>query len=91
MECWNLNYDAALDMFYDPGLSSGGFKKRTFAEKKHISGRWFQPTPLKIVVIIPTIVVIYGYMMGLQHIIYIYMSGWWYTYPSEKYESQLGL
>jgi hypothetical protein len=52
-------------MFYDPGLSSGGFKKRTFAEKKHISGRWFQPTPLKIVVIIPTIVVIYGYMMGL--------------------------
>ena len=60
-------------MFYDPGLSSGGFKKRTFAEKKHISGRWFQPTPLKIVVIIPTIVVIYGYMMGLQHIIYIYI------------------
>ena len=21
---------------------------------------------------------------------YIYVSGWWYTYPSEKYESQLG-
>ena len=20
-----------------------------------------------------------------------YISGWWYTYPSEKYESQLGL
>jgi len=20
-----------------------------------------------------------------------YFSGWWYTYPSEKYESQLGL
>ena len=21
----------------------------------------------------------------------LWMSGWWYTYPSEKYESQLGL
>jgi hypothetical protein len=20
-----------------------------------------------------------------------YITGWWYTYPSEKYESQLGL
>ena len=24
-------------------------------------------------------------------IIHIYISGWWLTYPSEKYESQLGL
>ena len=22
---------------------------------------------------------------------YVIISGWWYTYPSEKYESQLGL
>jgi hypothetical protein len=32
-----------------------------------------------IVVVIPIIVVIYGYMLG-----YISISGWWYTYPSEK-------
>jgi len=24
-------------------------------------------------------------------IFHIYVTGWWYTYPSEKYESQLGL
>ena len=27
-------------------------------------------------------------MVSMIHIIYIY--GWWLTYPSEKYESQLG-
>ena len=21
---------------------------------------------------------------------YVFLPGWWYTYPSEKYESQLG-
>jgi hypothetical protein len=31
------------------------------------------------------VVIIYPY------IYIIYTSGWWYTYPSEKYESQLGL
>ena len=42
---------------------------------------------IEIVAIIPIIVVIYGLYDGL----YIYISGWWYTYPSEKYESQMGL
>ena len=27
----------------------------------------------------------HGYMMGYND-----HTGWWYTYPSEKYESQLG-
>ena len=43
-----------------------------------------------IVVIIPIIVVIYIWLY--DGIINRYnITGWWYTYPSEKYESQLGL
>jgi len=29
--------------------------------------------------------------MGKWYVIIPTFSGWWYTYPSEKYESQLGL
>ena len=28
-----------------------------------------------------------GLLLGCPHMIY---TGWWYTYPSEKYESQIG-
>jgi len=42
------------------------------------------PIIVVVIPIIPIIVVIYGYMMGLKHIIYISISGWWYAYPSEK-------
>ena len=28
---------------------------------------------------------------GTQGFFFHKLSGWWYTYPSEKYESQLGL
>ena len=28
--------------------------------------------------------------VGPKEIMTLTMSGWWYTYPSEKYESQLG-
>ena len=44
-------------------------------------GLWLDYIPI-IVVIIPIIVVTYGYMMG-----YVDITGWRYTYPSEKYES----
>ena len=30
-------------------------------------------------------------LMGKSSILILYNSGWWLTYPSEKYESQLGL
>ena len=53
-------------------------------------------TVYDIMVIYPLIMVIYPlimviYMDDMDYIWYIYIyTGWWLTYPSEKYESQLG-